>query len=54
MKKEEIKKKIKQLEEQIFYHEMKDNWTKDDFELAEKLELELKSLKESISHEHDN
>lgn len=43
-----LKKQIKRLEDRIFYHEMKDHWTKEDFDLAEEMELELSILKQKL------
>lgn len=54
---EELEKEIKHLEDYIFYHKMIDRWTKEDFELAEKMELELsilKEKKEGIINDNDN
>lgn len=51
MKNEEIKKEIEKLEERIFYHEMKDHWTQQDFKLAKKLEQDLMILKEKLVKE---
>lgn len=48
MNKEKLEEQINKLEDQIFYHEMKDHWTKEDFDLAEELELELSILKEKL------
>ena len=47
-KKQFFEKQIKNLEDKIFYHEMKDNWTKDDFDLAREMEQELMALKEKL------
>lgn len=40
-----IGEQIKKLEERIFLLDMKDNWTKEDFDLMQELELELQILK---------
>ena len=45
---EKIVKKIKDLEETIFYIEMIDHWTREDKEILEKHEKELKELKAQI------
>lgn len=47
-KKEFFEKQIKKLEDKIFYHEMKDHWTKEDFDLAHEMEQELMVLKEKL------
>lgn len=47
-KKEFFEKQVEKLEERIFYHEMKDNWTKEDFDLANEMEQELMVLKERL------
>ena len=48
MTKEELQTQIKHLEDRIFYHEMKDHWTQEDFDLADEMELELSILKEKL------
>lgn len=45
---EKIVKRIKGLEETIFYIEMIDHWTREDKEILEKHEKELKELKAQI------
>lgn len=45
---EKIVKRIKDLEETIFYIEMIDHWTREDKEILEKHEKELKELKAQI------
>lgn len=47
-KKEFFEKQIKKLEDKIFYHEMKDHWTREDFDLAHEMEQELMVLKEQL------
>lgn len=47
-KKEFFEKQVEKLEERIFYHEMKDNWTKEDFDLANEMEQELMVLNEKL------
>lgn len=48
MNKEELEKQIEKLEDRIFFHEMKDHWTKEDFKLADEMELELSVLKKEL------
>lgn len=50
----DLEKEIKELEDRIFYHEMKDHWTKEDFELARDLELELSILKKKVKNNGNN
>ena len=45
---EEIVKRIKDLEETIFYIEMIDHWTREDEECIQKYNEELKKLKAQI------
>lgn len=45
---EKIVKRIKDLEETIFYIEMIDYWTREDKEILERHEKELKELKAQI------
>lgn len=45
---EKIVKRIKDLKETIFYIEMIDHWTREDKEILEKHEKELKELKAQI------
>lgn len=45
---EKIVKRIKDLEETIFYIEMIDYWTREDKEILERYEKELKELKAQI------
>jgi len=45
---EKIVKRIKDLEETIFYIEMIDLWTREDKEILERHEKELKELKAQI------
>lgn len=47
-KKEFFEKQIKKLEDRIFYHEMKDHWTREDFDLANEMEQELMVLNEKL------
>lgn len=54
MTKEQILERIKELEEKIFIHEMKDHWDKHDFDLADEMELELSILKKKIGEENGN
>ena len=54
MSKDELLIKITELNERIFYHEMKDHWTKEDFDLAEEMELELAILKEKLKNANNN
>jgi len=54
MTKEEILKKIDELEEDIFYHEMKDRWNNEDFKLNDKYKKELKELKEKLEEIEKN
>ncbi len=44
----ELKEKLKKLEAQQFYHEMKDGWDSADFSYANKLEAEIDELKSYI------
>lgn len=53
MNNEKLQTQIKRLEDRIFYHEMKDHWTKEDFDLAEEMELELSILKEKLVKKED-
>ena len=46
----DLEKEIKELEDRIFYHKMKDNWTKEDFDLARDLELKLSILKKKVKN----
>lgn len=45
---EEIKNRIEELEDRIFYLQMKDRWEKEDFELYDKLYEELNKLKGKV------
>ena len=54
MTKEELQKQIKELEDKIFIHEMKDRWDKHDFDLSDEMELELSILKKKIGEENGN
>jgi hypothetical protein len=45
---QELKNKIEDLEKTIFYLEMVDRWTIQDFELYDKYNKELKELKELL------
>lgn len=54
MTKEQILERIKELEEKIFMHDMKDHWDKHDFDLADEMELELSILKKKIGEENGN
>ena len=48
MTKEEIKKRIDELEDDIFFLAMKDRWNKRDYELDTKWNNELKELKKEL------
>lgn len=48
-----FKKQIKRLEDRLFYHKMKDHWTKEDFDYADEMELELSILKEKLVKKED-
>ena len=45
---DELLKKQEEIEDRIFYLDMKDRWTKEDFDLNDELHLELKIIKERI------
>lgn len=53
MTKEELQKQIERLEDRLFYHKMKDHWTKEDFDYADEMELELSILKEKLIKKED-
>ena len=47
----ELKTKIKELEESIFYLNMVDHWTREDSELSDKYHQELARLKDLLLEE---
>jgi len=47
--KTEITAKIKEIENRLFYLNMKDNWTNKDYELDRKLTKELNELKKEYN-----
>ena len=48
---EELKRKIKDLEETLFYIEMIDHWTREDSEIYEKYSKQIKELKALLVQE---
>jgi hypothetical protein len=48
---EELKRKIKDLEETLFYIEMIDHWTREDNETYEKYSKQIKELKALLVQE---
>ena len=48
---EELKRKIKDLEETLFYIEMIDHWTREDNEIYEKYSKQIKELKALLVQE---
>lgn len=46
MTKEQIEQRIKQLEDQLFYLDMKDRWDRQDYETHDKIVEELRELQE--------
>lgn len=49
MTKEEIKKKIEELEKQAFYLDMKDHWNQADFDESRRLNTEIELLKKELA-----
>ena len=48
---EELKRKIEDLEETLFYIEMIDHWTREDSEIHEKYSKQIKELKALLVQE---
>ncbi len=48
MTKQEIQKKIDELENRIFIHEMKDRWNERDWEIHYQQKAELKALRKML------
>lgn len=50
MKKNELIKKLEELENRKFYHEMKDRWSREDFDYAYNLEREIREVKKELEN----
>lgn len=48
MTREEREARVKELEKDYFFLNMKDNWTEKDFERSRKIRKEIKELKEGM------
>lgn len=50
MTKQEMKKRLEQLERAEFFHAMKDRWDASDFEYDRKISKEIRELKEALKN----